>query len=837
MKIGVWKTIIVKKDLNTERYEGPYYANRAVTRKAISKWDKEKTIWKDEEWKHTEWKYYIEDDWVSPHLEQLLYKLGKDSPHNKIEICQHLLKMFDEHWDIYKDMIKTRYYYRNWRQQGWSHDLTKSTFYLTLLNSTWLPTTQNTLAKPLEVFLDKAEIREVLGDTVPYLAVKIENEDLIRTLCINMQANVGCVLNYLKALIERKSEDKKKFEKLYKFLDEHFEEDPVKIKDAFREHPLIFVPGTNNKYHRADEVLWKDVSNIFGENRVYLEKYYPKLKKFFLEKLEIRENPTPKDYADVLCSISEKSNISDEDKEIIIKIYEELNHNLNPNKVENPIYEEDWWGDFITEPIFLIDKDEFWFNNGDIFINDDEELYNLFKDKGDIGFLWLPDGYNPDKIKFFIKACNLPYLSENIEIEPLVEKTKVSIDDKHTQLIQDVIPYVLRYLYRRENEEYGKLKENGVLEKIGAIEVYVTNSLRVKYSINVDELIVLAKEAERTCVYHKDKNCIYMKSDGSIYDLSVEFYKVFGKIKGLDDFIMNVMSNIHNAENIMKAKKIGLLPKSEEKILKMISRIKEIETTEKAEKEKQLSESKLGEGYSAEEKVEAEKITQIPVETSTQQSSESAEETVISTDEDILDETKEKEWTPEFTPEDISVNVEEYAPKEVKSSGQKSSNKFQTTYADRARATEFLSKKIKEEIGRWGEQYAFRCIKDEMMKKYPDTSLLETERGFKLEKDGNVIVEAVWLNKNGESGEHYDIEITENGDKIFIEVKSTKEYGKTCFQMSKDQWNLMKEKGDKYYIYRVYGAGTKNAKLEKISNPAKLWKEGLIDAYPIYIEI
>jgi len=272
---------------------------------------------------------------------------------------------------------------------------------------------------------------------------------------------------------------------LYKFLDEHFEEDSERIKEEFTNSPLIFVPDTNNKYYREYEVLWKDVSNIFGKNRVYLEKYYPKLKKFFLEKLRISEKPNPKDYADVLCSISEKSDVSSEDKKIIIRIYEELNRNLNPDKVENPISEEDWWNDFIEKPIFLTDKGEFWSNDEDIFINDNNELYELFKDEEDIGFLWLPDGYHPDKIKFFIKACSIHYLSENVEIEPLVEKTTLSKDDKRTKLIQDVIPYVLRYLYWSENLKYEKFKGNGTLEKIGAIEVYVTDNLRVRYSITV----------------------------------------------------------------------------------------------------------------------------------------------------------------------------------------------------------------------------------------------------------------------------------------------------------------------------------------------------------------
>ncbi len=47
----------------------------------------------------------------------------------------------------------------------------------------------------------------------------------------------------------------------------------------------------------------------------------------------------------------------------------------------------------------------------------------------------------------------------------------------------------------------------------------------------------------------------------------------------------------------------------------------------------------------------------------------------------------------------------------------------------------------------------------------------------------------------------------------------------------------MNEKGDRFLIYRVYGSGTDKAKVEKVSNPAKLWKEGYISAHPIRIEL
>jgi len=598
---------------------------------------------------------------------------------------------------------------------------------------------------------------------------------------------------------------------------------------------LIFIPDTpdtDENYYSSKEVIWKDVSNIFGKNRIYLEKYYSKeFRTFFVEKLGISEKPTPKDYADVLHSISKKNHISDEDKRIIIRIYEELNRNLNPDKVENPISNENWWNDFVKKPIFLTDKGEFWSNDGDIFINDNNELYKLFKGEEDIGFLWLQDGTHPDEIKFFIDACCLRYLSKSVEIEPLLQETTYLKNDEYTQLIQTITLYVLQYLFHKENSEYKKLKENGTLDKIGEIEVYAVDNLKAKYSIEVSKERTVTKEARRKCIYHKDKNRIYMESNGSIYDLAVEFSKAFGEIKGLDDFIMNIMSNPKNAKDIMRAKNIESLPESEKEILKKFSENKERE--EKAEKEQRKVK------VEASKEAEAERGKK-PVEMKKTKSEKEETEKGIST-RGILVETKEKEGI-EISPEEAPIRVEKYTPeevkereiteKEVKSSDKKSVTKSQST-GDRTRS-EGLSEEAKK-IGRWGEKYAFRCIKDEMMKKYPDTSLKDTEQGFRLEKDGKVIVEVIWLNKNGESGQHYDIKITENGKEIFIEVKSTKEYGKTQFEVSREQWKFLKENGDKYYIYRVYGARTKNAKLEKIHNPAKLWKEEKIEAYPICI--
>ena len=787
------------------------------------------------------------ESYSSPDIISILQK--REPERNK-----KLLIIMDKYWDYYSKFTEWTdwdFYYT------WNPKVKKSDWFEYLVNKAWLPTTQNTLAKPSEVFLDRPEIREVLGDTVPYLAVKIENEDFIKTLGINTRANVSGVLNYLKTLVEQKSQDKEKFEKFYKFLDEHFEEDSTKIVKEFARSPLIFVPGTEKEYYSSKEVIWRDVSNIFGKNRIYLEKYYPELRKFFVEKLTIIEKPTPKDYADVLCSISEKSEISNEDKKIIVRIYEELNRNLNPDKVENPISQEDWWNNFIKKQIFLTDKGEFWYNVGNIFINDNNELYELFKDEKDIGFLWLPEGYHPDKIKFFIKACGLRYLSESVETKPLLEETTYSKDKKLTQLIQTVVPYVLRYLYWKENSEYEELKKSGILEKIGAIEVYVTDNLKAKYSINVNEWKRIDKVAKKNCIYDNNNNKLYIsKNSTNIDHLALEFSKLFGKIKGLDTFLLLIM-NVDNSkiEQIMEIQNIGELPDTEMNILKKSLEIKKVEQKDKTEEELDKTPFKKGD--------EGVKEKSPPISTGTTPrplTELTGERAVTETKGDVFDGIKEKEWAPEIPAEKVPIRIEEYMPKQetIKEidEDETSAGRVHITRTSKGgtQPTEILSEKARKDIGREGEKYAlYSIIKDKLVEyfnieigeyntfedilEHYANIVKETNKGFNLEKDGDLIVEVIWLNKNGESGEHYDIKVVENGEEIFIEVKSTKEYDKAWFSVSKDQWRLMEEKGDNFYIYRVYGAGRKDAKILKIRNPAKLWKEGKIDIYPIGIEL
>lgn len=519
-------------------------------------------------------------------------------------------------WGILSQHSKLLY---KWKYYDWHYEYADATWVHLLKTSSWLPTTQGTLAKPSDVFLDIPEIRDTLGDVVPYLAIEIKNKDFIKAfgfldaIGINTKTNAEGILNYLKILVEEKSNEKSKFERLYEFMNEHFGDDKEAIKNAFSENALIFIPNTGKKFFTSHEVLWKDESDIFGENRGYLEKHY-KLKSFFVEKLGISEKSSPKDYSSVLIDLSQKQKkkIDKNDEKIILKIYKELNEHLNPEKVETPISEEEWWKGFIERYIFWTDKKKFWKNGGDLFINDNQELYDLFEDNHTIAFLKLPKNYHP-KIQYFIEAVGISYLSKAVQKLPIDEAEKRP-EQSLTDQIQNFAPYILRYIYQEEYNTYEKLKKEDVLTQLKSLICYSVKSLQVKYILNGQS--VFAKK-----IAHLYNGNLYIQRDHLDVDyLAVELSKRFGELRGLDDFLISLFDKKteDKIQNLLRAKGIQELPEDEREWLGIERHISaeeealEEKEEKKAEKEERTIETHPPEIHSPSSQTESEVRPEMP---------------------------------------------------------------------------------------------------------------------------------------------------------------------------------------------------------------------------------
>lgn len=130
-----------------------------------------------------------------------------------------------------------------------------------------------------------------------------------------------------------------------------------------------------------------------------------------------------------------------------------------------------------------------------------------------------------------------------------------------------------------------------------------------------------------------------------------------------------------------------------------------------------------------------------------------------------------------------------------------------------------VSQKVLNDIGAWGQDYAFRDLSNE----------------FSEDKD----TEIVDLNTKGVKGVGADFKVIK-GDEIIriIEVKSTTEKFGQTLSISGTQWEVARNyfklnDGDKYWIYCVFNAGKENSEIVKIKNPIQKWKDGKLLAHPV----
>ena len=187
-------------------------------------------------------------------------------------------------------------------------------------------------------------------------------------------------------------------------------------------------------------------------------------------------------------------------------------------------------------------------------------------------------------------------------------------------------------------------------------------------------------------------------------------------------------------------------------------------------------------------------------------------------------------WEPECNPEDIDVEpqifksyslgcVEGIRPKKTNFS--KKIDIKENIPEDITASSSILNDEDIKKIGRWGEEF----VKSMLKKEYPSPEY-------------NIID----LNQDT-CGIGYDFDIEKNGETIVhIEVKTTTHSFMGEINVSGNQWKLAQKyynegKGDKYHIYIVSDAGTKNAKIIEVKNPVKMWKEGKLDAHPVNLII
>jgi hypothetical protein len=655
-----------------------------------------------------------------------------------VEKNQKLAKLLDSNWDYYKQ-------YKSWRNYvyangGFSPSSSNDADWFTKIKTAaWLPTTKGKLTNPSEIFLDKTEIGAILGDSVSYLAITLNNPDFIKDLG---------------------------------------------IKDKITD---------------------------------------------------------PKDYADWLLVLSRKKELDEKDEELVLKIYQEL------NKIG--INLKDWWKPFIIERIFWTNKKTFCTAN-QVLINDNDEVYELFKDNPHIAFLKLPSNYYP-KLQHFIKATGLRYLSQIIKTELAIGEVPKVEEESLTEKIKALTPYILRYLYQVEQQIYQQLKTNHTLIQLKDLVCYRVENLQIKYILDQQSAYT-----QRSAFL--DNGNLYIQSD-SLSDmdyLALEISHLFGNPKGLDDFLISLFEKRTPAkiDSFMKAKKIQLLPNEERQWFEnsniYLGETNFIEITAENNQSIEFTDNEHQKIEQNNRSVKSELTTIFP-----------------------KDEVDDAQWLPECEPKEITqFEAVQWIKTEITSQAYLStgrvtepiithdvteliknvpnSDSFFSSSESKSSSNQPTIQLIRELgiidrdepsekpqlSGIWGEKFAVEYLKRKFIAKYSQGFFEENKYGFSIKINSQIVVEVQWFNEVQETA-GYDIKLIENGREDYIEVKSSKRGAKKLIKLSGSQWKLADELGENFHIYRVYDAGTQQAKLIDISNPIQLFSEGSIRIDSVYLRI
>jgi hypothetical protein len=207
---------------------------------------------------------------------------------------------------------------------------------------------------------------------------------------------------------------------------------------------------------------------------------------------------------------------------------------------------------------------------------------------------------------------------------------------------------------------------------------------------------------------------------------------------------------------------------------------------------------------------------------------------------------KEERWRAEHEVDGVVVKIEEVVPEHIVThdltgqAEQIATGKDKEPTNQYEESTEEKTPPERKAVGKWGEKYVYKALKEKYQKRAPIT---ETGSGFKVTNIDDEEFEIVWLNKHVDRGKGYDFVVKKNGAEIeYIEVKTKTQEVEELIEVTGTQWEFSRKlfeqkEGEKYLFYVVLNAGKENAKIQILKNPIKLWKEGKLYAHPVNFKL
>lgn len=791
----------------------------------------------------------------------------------EVERITLAVSLLDADWDRYARWTKTKSLQA---QRGRTLDLgTVNTRFGSLLtDSPWIPVQGGGLARPGTVFFDQPATRDLLGDSVVYLGISLETDGFIDAIGIHREATVEAVINRLRYLARSGSLDRALFERLYTFLQAHYHGASSVIGAAFQREALIHIPARVPCVLRADQAFWKDCAALFGDGHGYLETVYPHHRKFFRNQIEIPESPAPEDYARRLQELAEGGVADAACEKIVWAIYREFDRLTREKKNRDEIVASDWWEEFVEQAVLLTEDGTFVERDG-LFANDSDDYAASFRGRPGIALFKASPNRLP-QFRHFLRAAGIRFLSQAVKQEAVVPQV-AEPNKTLTGQLRVLTPFIVRYLHHLKPDLYDHLQAGGKLGRLEGMLARTCEHPRVRLILGG-----VTVEVERPAVVTEDT--LYVRPD-AIDDpdsLGIALAFWLGNSKGMDDFLVSLLEKREEEKvrRFLVRKGIPELPGEETEAIGEGVRFAEFGANGAAAETKPPVEAAAAlvrdivngqDDSQGSEAFPPETSSANPIGGPSSRGGFPVEQGDPPTRPSSRGGTWERQRTgsgplpqpsapaPEprrpslppterpaevdwrhCEPEAAHVSWTLYEPPLPRGSRPVPSPDLLPPPGQQGPGYSSDGEPddppdVRSAVGRWGESYAVRCLRDELLLKYPGAVPQEIARGFCLRRGGIIVAEVFWLNQDGEHGVGHDIEVIEGVSRLFVEVKSTRNDGRACFDLSEAQWSMAQTHGISFRITRVYNAGRADARVVHIPNPYQAWLEGTLSVRSVRI--
>lgn len=465
-------------------------------------------------------------------------------------------------WQHFKSAMVNYFYYSS--KISWLD----SEFFSRVKTCKWVPT-QKGFVRPEQSFLPIEEIKEILGEAVPYFQERLPIE-AIKALGIKEKLTLEELLKTITAYSSETNVNHEMVYRLYSAIDTRtrFGSAAGNVIQLFKKQKLIFVPTENDhgQWYALENVIWEDSEKTLGTDFIYLQKYYPKLKDFFINTLGVKEKADPESFAQRWLRIQEDAKTTPQEKrEYMDPIYRVLLPIAKMKANDRP----DWWNGFVEEALFLTQQGDF-VDTDELVVPDDGELKRIFSDT-DIRFVWRPEKDSFNQWAPFYEAFGIPRISESVQ-GVLAEESDFVTADCNGLVTPSMIAMLASWLREKDDRHYNALLEDGMFHKLRDIcEAETDKEIKIVFMMEAGYLYEEV-EASYPVFWNLDKGILIIDRSAGLSSIkrkvSVEIAKGLMSNRAYKD-LANWIELILGAEDTDRIQDYGWpVPRDISKLLK-----------------------------------------------------------------------------------------------------------------------------------------------------------------------------------------------------------------------------------------------------------------------------